>query len=181
MCGARKYPLIRQIVNREQCFCLFKERIAAIQRVQVKRYQRSLPIVAVNDLAAAVALAWQTPKRPEIAKRNAPRCQDNPARVPIQFLTVIVTPDNRSEKNEHHRPAPLRGSRKTSGCFPSGIVKLGSSVLRDLTPRYLGIRTTASCPSCRMNFGSAPTTSASPPVLAKGTASEATYSTRMTV
>src|SRR4030095_4769976 len=63
--------------------------------------------------------------------------------------------------------------------FPSGMVRLGSSVLRDVTPRYLGITTTASCPSCRTNFGSAPTTSASPPVLAKGTASEATYSTRM--
>src|SRR6185503_2612886 len=44
--------------------------------------------------------------------------------------------------------------------------------------RYLGITTSTSCPSCTSARGRAPTTSASPPVLAKGTASDATIRIR---
>jgi hypothetical protein len=53
------------------------------------------------------------------------------------------------------------------------MVKLGITTEFDFTPRYRGKKTATSCPSFTSARGSASITSARPPVLAWGNASEA--------
>src|SRR5471030_3108724 len=57
---------------------------------------------------------------------------------------------------------------------PREIVRLGTSTLVGSPRRYLGMKTATSCPNSFNALGKAPITSASPPVLAKGSPSEAT-------
>src|SRR5688500_12128510 len=69
--------------------------------------------------------------------------------------------------------AVVAKQRASDTRLPSETVSVCAGVPA-VMPRYLGMTTSTSCPSCTSARGRAPTTSANPPVLAKGTASDAT-------
>ena len=171
--------LVGEVVDGEEGGQRTEHGMVAVERAQVDGNQPGLPVVGVDDLrsparspSASIASSAAPTKEHEalaVVPVVAVRGAVEPIAVEVVVLGEEVDGDAAAALRLEALPRPRgRPEARGDGSRPASAAARAAS-----TPRYLGMSMRTSCPRAASARGSAPTTSASPPVLAKGAASEA--------
>ena len=163
-------PLVRKVVDGEDARHAPEHRVRRVERLQIDGREPALPVVRVDHRGARLAIRAPV-ERGAREHGEAPRVVRIVGGSTVDELAIVQV-GNVEQQDPSALPRAALRKRRRSQAYPPILSGIRPTSVPSRTPRYRGTTTVTSQPSLAIADGSAPRTSASPPVFENGTASE---------